>query len=77
MRHPPIAPTPTLFHPLDVGAIAVELLASARTAADGKASRTLLKSDASTVVQSIPSVERHTRWLKIISSLPVDATPAV
>ncbi len=50
MLHPPIPSTPLVFQSLDIGSIAYELLAVARQAPDGKASRTLLKGDESTVV---------------------------
>ena len=50
MSHPPLADDASLFEPLDVSAIADELLAAAGDAADGKASRTLLKSATSTLV---------------------------
>jgi quercetin dioxygenase-like cupin family protein len=75
MLHPPVASSPTLFHPLDVGAIAVELLASARTAADGKASRTLIKSDASTVV--VIALRRGTRMVEHHAPSTVVIVPLV
>lgn len=50
MSNPPIPSAPPLFQAIELAALADELLSSARAATDGKASRTLLKLDTSTVV---------------------------
>src|SRR5690349_11237519 len=50
MSHSPLADAPSLFEALDLSAIADELLVAAGDAADGKASRTMLKSATSTLV---------------------------
>ena len=50
MKHPALGLTPDLFERFDLEAIAEELLGLARSAGDGKAARTLLKSAELTLV---------------------------
>lgn len=50
MMHPPLAVSPELFDALDLPSIAAELSELARSAPDGKAARTLVKSPQLTVV---------------------------
>jgi quercetin dioxygenase-like cupin family protein len=62
MSRPPITSTTSLFTPVDLGAIAAELLASARAAADGKAARTLLKTGEVTML--VIALRRGTRMVE-------------
>lgn len=50
MMHPPLSVSPELFDALDLASIAEELSELARSAPDGKAARTLVKSPELTVV---------------------------
>jgi len=75
MLHPPIPSTPLLFQSLDVGTIAFELLAVARSAPDGKASRTLIKGPQSTVV--VVALQRGVRMAEHSAPSTVVVVPLV
>lgn len=75
MLHPPIPSNPQVFQSLDIGTIAYELLAVARQASDGKASRTLLKGDESTVV--VVALQRGVRMAEHRAPSTVVVVPLV